>query len=193
MLFVSKPAYSPDTLKTADLICLFDELFFSAQNTRLLAGAAEPEYLPSDRQCSYNRVIFAHGFYASALHEISHWCIAGEQRRRQVDFGYWYEPDGRTAEQQRAFEQVEIKPQAVEWLLSEACGRRFYISTDNLDGDPVEVAAGRKAFALSVWQQACHYYHHGLPARAEVLKNTLLDYYQRHEIFSADLFVLERL
>ncbi|MDP2506735.1 elongation factor P hydroxylase [Oceanobacter sp. 3_MG-2023] len=187
------PTGSSDTLKTADLIQLFDDLFFSAQNTRLIAGDSEPVYLPSDSEYAYDRIMFAHGFYASALHEISHWCIAGAQRRRLVDFGYWYEPDGRSAAQQREFEQVEIKPQAVEWLLSEACGRRFYISTDNLDGDPVEVAAGRKAFALAVWQQACHYYHHGLPERAEVLKNALLDYYQRHEIFSADLFVLERL
>jgi elongation factor P hydroxylase len=49
--------------------------------------------------------------------------------------GYWYAPDGRTQEQQACFEQVEIKPQALEWLLTRACDRRFRVSLDNLNGD----------------------------------------------------------
>ncbi len=40
-------------------------------------------------------------FFASALHEISHWCVAGKARREQVDFGYWYCPDGRDAMTQK--------------------------------------------------------------------------------------------
>jgi len=51
------------------------------------------------------------------------------------DLGYWYAPDGRTAEQQALFEQVEIKPQAIEWLFSKAFGRKFRVSLDNLTGD----------------------------------------------------------
>ncbi len=50
--------------------------------------------------------------FASALHEISHWCIAGKARRELVDFGYWYCPDGRDAMTQSQFEDVEVKPQA---------------------------------------------------------------------------------
>ncbi len=180
-------------LDPADLIAIFDGLFAESETTRLVAGDDEPIYLPADDQCDHHRVIFAHGFYESALHEISHWCIAGSQRRLLVDFGYWYEPDGRSAEQQREFEQVEVKPQAVEWLLSEACGRRFHISTDNLDGDPDEVERGRQLFADNVWKQAHLYLKNGLPPRAEVLKRALLDYYQRHECYSAQLFVRERL
>ncbi len=53
-------------------------------------------------------------FYASALHEIAHWCIAGENRCQQVDYGYWYEPNGRSEERQFEFEKVEVKPQALE-------------------------------------------------------------------------------
>ena len=51
------------------------------------------------------------------------------------DLGYWYAPDGRTLEQQQLFEQVEIKPQAIEWLFAQAFGRKFRVSLDNLTGD----------------------------------------------------------
>ncbi len=180
-------------LKIEDLIGLFNRLFQESENTILVAGDDEPIYLPADDQHPHHRVIFAHGFYESALHEISHWCIAGKERRQLVDFGYWYEPDGRSAERQREFEQVEVKPQAVEWLLSEACGRKFHVSTDNLDGDPAEVQAGLQRFSENVVQQAQTYLSQGLPPRAEVLKQALLDYYQRHHQFSAELFELERL
>lgn len=44
----------------------------------------------------------------------------GEKRRQLVDFGYWYAPDGRSAEQQELFQAVEVKPQAMEWILSPA-------------------------------------------------------------------------
>ncbi|PPS58814.1 hypothetical protein CRX72_23640 [Pantoea sp. BRM17] len=64
----------------------------------LIKGDDEPIYLPADAESPWHRVVFAHGFYASALHEISHWCIAGDARRQQVDFGYWYCPDGRDAQ-----------------------------------------------------------------------------------------------
>jgi len=184
---------SKSELRTDDLIRLFDGLFSVSENTRLIAGEDEPEYLPADGSCSFHRIIFAHGFYESALHEVSHWCIAGAERRLLPDFGYWYEPDGRSAERQREFEKVEVKPQALEWILSEACGRRFHISTDNLDGDPQEVAEGRAAFAAAVLAQVGTYMANGLPARAEILKQALLDYYQRHNEFGAHLFVPERI
>lgn len=186
-------AEEPQVLDIHDLIELFDGLFAHSENTRLIAGDTEPEYLPANDECSYHRLIFAHGFYASALHEISHWCIAGKQRRLLVDFGYWYEPDGRNAERQREFEQVEVKPQAIEWILSEACGRTFYLSSDNLNGDPAAVAVGIARFRTAVVKQALDYLATGLPARAGVLKNALLDYYQRHSQFGAHLFAPERI
>ncbi|PCH51780.1 MAG: elongation factor P hydroxylase, partial [Cellvibrionales bacterium] len=93
-----------------DLIQLFSDTFFEQYNTRLIKGDDEPIYTPADENCSYHQVIFAHGYYASAFHEISHWCQAGEARRLLEDFGYWYMPDGRDERQQKEFEQVEVIP-----------------------------------------------------------------------------------
>ena len=97
-------------------------------------NAHEPEYFPAaDGRPA--RIVFAHGYFASALHEISHWCIAGKARRLLNDFGYWYAHDGRNQSQQRAFEQVEIQPQALECLFTLACRRNFRVSQDNLNAD----------------------------------------------------------
>lgn len=179
------------------LIELFDEIFLPLCNTRLdycqSEGHNEPIYLPANTEFKQHRVLFAHGFFASALHEISHWCIAGEQRRLLVDFGYWYEPDGRSAQQQCEFEKVEIKPQAIEWILTKACGRGFNISTDNLDGDASEIAIGREAFAKNVVLQVKKYLENGLPPRAAVLKQALLDYYQVNKELTSDHFQLSEL
>ncbi|VEA75987.1 Putative transporting ATPase [Salmonella enterica subsp. arizonae] len=100
------------------LIEIFNGCFAEEFNTRLIKGDDEPIYLPADAQVPYHRIVFAHGFYASALHEISHWCIAGKARRELVDFGYWYCPDGRDAQTQSQFEDVEVKPQAFDWLFA---------------------------------------------------------------------------
>ncbi|WP_369986142.1 elongation factor P hydroxylase [Thalassolituus sp.] len=183
---------SPD-LNPSDLIALFNDLFSATENTRLVPGGHEPEYVPAGSATSYHQVIFAHGFYESALHEIAHWCIAGKARRQLHDYGYWYEPDGRSAERQREFESVEVKPQALEWILSEACGRRFHISTDNLDGDPVEVEAGRSRFRAAVVEQVHNYLENGLPERAEILKQALLLYYRRVNLFGVHLFAPENI
>mgnify|MGYP000334886839 CR=1 FL=1 len=175
------------------LIEIFNNLFLDQYQTRLDYSQDEPVYLPADANCPDHRVLFAHGFFASALHEISHWCIAGEARRKLVDFGYWYQPDGRTGEQQREFEHVEIKPQAIEWVLSKACGSKFNISTDNLNGDPEDILIGREKFAKNVHQQVKKYLENGLPLRAAVLKQALLDYYQKHKKLTVDDFALSEL
>jgi len=179
------------------LIEIFNRLFIPAQNTRLDYCQAEeleePIYLPADSNYPHHRILFAHGFFASALHEISHWCIAGKERRLLVDFGYWYEPDGRSVEKQREFEQVEIKPQAIEWILTKACGGKFNISTDNLDGDPKAIAEGRAQFASNVVKQVKIYLQNGLPERADVLKQALLDYYQGTKELKSDQFQINEL
>lgn len=177
--------YNPD-----QLIKIFNHLFIDSYNTCLTYSDDEPIYLPADDLHPHHRILFAHGFFASALHEISHWCIAGEKRRLLVDFGYWYEPDGRSAEKQREFEQVEVKPQAIEWILTKACGRRFNISTDNLNGEAEAVAAGRALFAENVLNQVKNYLINGLPERADVLKQALLDYYQPTTLLDSDQFQL---
>jgi len=117
-----------------DLITLFDQTFASSHHTRLVKGGDEPIYLPKNHEREFNQIIFARGYFASALHEISHWLVAGNDRRLLEDFGYWYCADGRDEQTQRKFEAVEVKPQAIEWALSLACGHPFRVSTDNLSG-----------------------------------------------------------
>ena len=117
-----------------DWLILHFNRWFSHLNVNLVKGDFEPEYFPAI-DSSPARIQFAHGFFNSALHEISHWSIAGDKRRLLPDLGYWYAPDGRTAEQQALFEQVEIKPQAIEWLFATAFGRKFRVSLDNLTGE----------------------------------------------------------
>lgn len=114
------------------LIECFNTLFLKSLNTELVRGDGEPIYLPADSDYSHHRIIFAHGFFSSALHEIAHWCVAGPERRLLEDFGYWYKPDGRTPEEQAEFERVEVSPQAYEWILTVSAGRKFHFSADNL-------------------------------------------------------------
>jgi elongation factor P hydroxylase len=145
-----------------DLVDLFDDEFRLSDNTVLIRGGAEPIYLPADAEHPHHRVIFAHGFYASALHEIAHWCIAGAERRLLVDYGYWYRPVGRSEEEQVEFERVEARPQALEWAFSIAAGFPFNVSADNLSGIPVDLSA----FRTRVHAELCRYAGQGFPPRA---------------------------
>ncbi|MDO6440593.1 MULTISPECIES: elongation factor P hydroxylase [unclassified Marinobacter] len=167
---------------TNDLIMLFNDLFREDFRTTLVRGGEEPEYLPAGSATELAQVVFAHGYYASALHEISHWCIAGEHRRTLHDYGYWYCPDGRTPTEQRYFEQVEIKPQAIEWLFSVAAGSCFHISVDNLSG---EGAADESSFRREVLAQAEDYLIKGLPERAQSFFDTLKSFYGTGDTFKA--------
>ncbi|MCW4151482.1 elongation factor P hydroxylase [Halomonas sp. 18H] len=159
-----------------DIIALFDGLFMPGYQTRLVRGEDEPLYLPADASSPWHRVIFAHGFYASALHEISHWCIAGARRRQWEDYGYWYQPDGRDADQQREFESVEVAPQALELLFSRACGMAFNVSVDNLGG---QAEVDREAFRARVEARAARFEAEGLPRRARALQVALTAFYQQ--------------
>lgn len=144
------------------LIEIFNSCFADDFNTRLIKGDDEPIYLPADAEVPYNRIVFAHGFYASAIHEISHWCIAGKARRELVDFGYWYCPDGRDAQTQSQFEDVEVKPQALDWLFCVAAGYPFNVSCDNLEGD---FEPDRVVFQRRVHAQVMDYLTNGIPER----------------------------
>lgn len=136
------------------LIHLFNGIFAQTNMdgvpTILVRGDGEPEYFAS-RDGNPARIEFAHGFFASTLHEISHWCVAGKKRRQLDDFGYWYVADGRDEATQKLFEQVEIKPQAIECLLNLALGRYFYVSQDNLNAD---FDTSNSTFANDVYLQA---------------------------------------
>lgn len=147
------------------LEAVFDRCFGSVYNTRLIGGSDEPFYRPALAESGFHQLHYREDFFASALHETAHWCIAGDERRRQPDFGYWYNPDGRDREQQAAFERVESKPQALEWIFSQACCYPFQVSVDNLEGDGEFVA---ETFARQVIEEANAWQAHGLTARAQL-------------------------
>lgn len=168
-----------------DLIQLFENTFFAKFNTRLVTGDDEPIYLPQNELCSFNQIIFAHGFYASALHEISHWCVAGAKRRLLEDFGYWYLPDGRNSDQQEKFELAELKPQAVEWALSVACNKPFDVSVDNLNG---EAEPDRVAFKAKVLEQVKCYFEQGFPPQAQDFILALSQFYKTEYPLSLQSF-----
>ena len=149
----------------ARLAAVFRECFGHSENTELRGGADEPLYLPAGAEQSSNLLYFREDYFASALHEIAHWCIAGAERRKRVDFGYWYAPEGRSSQQQKAFEAVEIKPQALEWYFAKACGYRFQVSVDNLDPD-TGALPDTHHFRERVLLQARFWLDEGLPPRA---------------------------
>ncbi|RUR55953.1 elongation factor P hydroxylase [Vreelandella populi] len=175
-------AHGHDSWSLEDIIALFDGVFTLHYQTRLVRGGDEPLYRPANAETPYHQIIFARGFYASALHEISHWCIAGAKRRQLEDYGYWYLPDGRNAQEQSAFEQAEIAPQALESLFADACERTFHVSVDNLGGD---VEVDRDAFAGKVNARKQRYLQEGLPTRANALYVALTSFYQRKEPLAA--------
>ncbi len=157
-----------------DLINLFELVFFEQYNTRLIKGGDEPLYSPADEQCPYHQVIFARGFYASAFHEIAHWCQAGKERRLLEDFGYWYIPDGRNEKQQKKFEQVEVYPQAIEWAFNVAANKKFHTSADNLSGYQGDTIG----FKAKVYQQVLTFIEQGFPPRAQQFIEALADFYK---------------
>ncbi len=166
---------------SATLEQLFEGCFWHSENTRLIGGAAEPLYVPAGLPCAgeaqaYHRLYYREDYFASALHEIAHWCIAGPARRLQRDFGYWYEPDGRSAAQQSAFQTVEVRPQALEWCLAQACGHPFRVSLDNLDGGAV-ARASEARFLRAVIAEGRRLQQQGLPPRAARFFATLARVY----------------
>lgn len=159
---------------SAQLIEIFDRIFIASHATCLRGGAEEPLYQPAGRAGDLNQVVFTRDYFASALHEVAHWCVAGAERRRQLDYGYWYAPDGRNQKQQLEFERVEVKPQALEWLFSAAAGRRFRVSADNLNLNQ----GPSDSFKTAVWQQAQDCCRQGVNQRVEAFLEALVRQYR---------------
>lgn len=151
---------------------VFAQCFLQSENTLLCGGADEPLYAPSTQLGEPHRLWFREDYFASALHETAHWCIAGAARRQQVDFGYWYAAEGRDPVAQAAFESVEVRPQALEWCFSIACGFPFRISTDNLAAEGAE-AGDHSAFESAVRREALRLAGATLPRRAAVFFRAL--------------------
>lgn len=170
------------------VIKVFNKLFALSYRTVLEGGADEPLYQPSDAPAeAEHRIWFRDDYFASALHEVAHWCIAGAERRLQEDYGYWYAPDGRSAAQQKVFERVEVRPQALEWIFSQAAGFRFRLSADNLDGG----VSHSEEFRTAVCQQARAYCTEGLPQRAAAFAEALAREYGAGDYLNPSRYRLE--
>lgn len=139
---------------------------FADYCTTLIGGADEPFYQVCDDEY---RIHYRADYVSSALHEIAHWCIAGRARRLLNDYGYWYEADRDHSAQKRFF-QVEIKPQALEWVFADAAEVPFQCSVDSFADIP---AAWIEEFKISVESQKKKYLKNGLSSRAARFRNVL--------------------
>ena len=147
---------------------MFRDCFFDQYATTLEGGGLEPVYLPSsDLAREPHRIVYREDYFASALHEVAHWCLAGAARRALEDYGYWYRPDGRDHAEQEEFERAETRPQAVEWVFSDACGFPFHLSADNLTADLAGAFVPSGRFEAGVLAAKADFLVHGLPARAD--------------------------
>lgn len=123
----------------ARIVRTFNDTFLASHHAAMRGGAAEPLYLPAVG-ASPAQIVFTYDYPASALHEAAHWCLAGEQRRTQRDYGYWYVPSPRNAEERIAFFRAEADVQALEAVFAQTCGVRFVVSADDFDASAEELA-----------------------------------------------------
>lgn len=175
-------------LHLSRVLAVFDRALGNTYKTRLVGGFSEPEYIPA-HSGEPAEIRFREDFTSSALHEASHWCIAGLERHALHDFGYWYYPEGRNAEQQLAFEKAEVRPQAVEWIFSTACGQRFNLSRDN------HGPSGQQTdfdFAEAVTQQARTFCADGLPERAAIFATALAQEFENPHYAGTDNYCVDR-
>ena len=159
----------------------FYDVFFSTYQTVLKGGFDEPFYLACD-ESGVSQIQYRYDYASSALHEVSHWCVAGKERRQQDDFGYWYAEDGRTLAQQKEFEKFEVQPQAYECLFHWSCGMKFDVSVDNLalpDYDP-------SPFRDAVLNRVNELIENGLPDRVSLFAQAL---FARHYQSSESLVI----
>ena len=164
---------------------VFRGCFHADYRTRLEGGAAEPLYLPA-RSGEDAVIYYRQDYAASTLHEVAHWCIAGAGRRQQEDYGYWYAPDGRSADQQRAFERVEVLPQALEWHFALASGVPFHVSVDNL----LAPGGGGSGFATAVLEQARRFFPEPPPTRGARFRDALARHFGRPPAADPAVFCL---
>ena len=128
------------SLEHDTIAACFRQRFACRYTVDISGGATEPLYVPA-AEGKPAHIYYREDFAASALHEVAHWCVAGPQRRRLVDFGYGYSPPPRDQQAQQRFFQLELKVQTLESLFAQAAGIDFQPSADNLDASISEFAA----------------------------------------------------
>jgi len=104
--------------------------------TLTIQGGADEPFYKAPTETEKAVLYFRENYPRSLLHELAHYCLAGDRRRKLDDFGYWYSPCGRSAEEQTQFELVEARPQGLEKAMCEIVGIKFSPSTDDFSGRP---------------------------------------------------------
>lgn len=112
------------------LIDVFESTFV---DLNIKGGADEPFYKAATKY-EKSTIYFRSNYPRSLLHEMSHYCLAGNKRRQLDDFGYWYTACGRDVEEQQRFETVEARPQGLEKAMCEVIGLKFSPSLDDFSG-----------------------------------------------------------
>ncbi len=188
---LSEPLLTSRLITCRELETVFNALSADVHRTRLIGCEGDPFYAACNENRRLAEIRYVKDSLPSALHELAHWCVAGPERRAVDDYGYWYNPDGRSKEEQRVFEGLEVKPQAVEWLLSVAVGRPFIVSCDNLRGEPYDLGTFRRR----IRHQAISYLENPRSKRFDDLLQTLIKVSERQQawedywssVFSNDL------
>jgi elongation factor P hydroxylase len=101
-----------------------------------IEGGADEPFYQAAKDNAKAVIYFRDNYPRSLLHELSHYCLAGDRRRMLDDFGYWYSPCGRSAEEQNKFEMVEARPQGLEKVMCEILKIKFSASIDDFSGRP---------------------------------------------------------
>lgn len=122
---------------TDDELCLLlTDVLSGILPDLLIQGGADEPFYEAAKEDQKAVLYFRDNYPRSLLHELSHFCLAGDRRRKLDDFGYWYFPCGRTAEEQLLFEEVEARPQGLEKVMCEVIGIKFSPSLDDFSGNP---------------------------------------------------------
>ncbi len=158
-------------MQAKELSQLLNKNYLNAYNTEIIGGFDEPFYKAFEGG-KPAQIQFSYDYIRSALHELAHWCVAGKERRKQDDYGYWYAADGRNQQQQNEFFKVEIKPQAIEWAFSIVLAVPFEASIDNL-GTQVE---GVEEFNHNLKKQLNEYVAKGFPKRTQEILDLFSNY-----------------
>lgn len=139
---------------------------FSDHSVVMHGGYREPMYIPG---MDVAEIRYTLDHTASALLEAAHWCIPSRRRRRNTDYGYFYEPPPRSGMHRVRFEDVDIEAQSVEVLLAEAAGSQFQPSADDVDV-PLFLL---EAFSSRILERARERRQVGLPKRADKFRVAL--------------------
>ena len=157
-------------LNHREIARLFNSTFEVEYGVVMSGGYSEPLYLPGEQLGEgKSHVRYTYDHASSALHEASHWCMAGRARRKLVDYGYFYDPPPRSEVTQRRFEYFELDAQALEYLLSRSADIPFHVSLDDV-GTTLEAAY---LFRCRVERRARDWLMSGLPPRAALFMNRL--------------------